>query len=33
MKGGTQICTIDFDGANLRPLTSQGKNKLADWSN
>ncbi len=31
MRGGSQIWTIDVDGANLRPLTSVGKNKLADW--
>jgi TolB protein len=31
MRGGSQVWTIDVDGANLRPLTSAGKNKLADW--
>ncbi|MCX6559569.1 MAG: Tol-Pal system beta propeller repeat protein TolB [Candidatus Aminicenantes bacterium] len=33
MKGGTQVWAIDVDGANLRPLTAKGQNKLADWSN
>ncbi len=30
MRGGSQIWSIDADGANLHPLTSQGKNKLPD---
>jgi TolB protein len=33
MKGGTQLWAVDSDGANLRQLTSQGDNKLGDWSN
>jgi TolB protein len=33
MKGGTQLWAMDADGANLRQLTSQGDNKLGDWSN
>jgi TolB protein len=28
-----QIFAIDYDGVNLRRLTSQGTNKLPDWSN
>jgi hypothetical protein len=31
MRGGSQIWSIDVDGAHLRPLTTQGKNKLPDW--
>jgi TolB protein len=30
--GSLQLYAIDFDGANLRRLTSQGNNKLPDWS-
>ncbi len=33
MKGGTQLWSVDLDGANLRPLTAKGDNKLGDWSN
>jgi TolB protein len=33
MRGGTQVWTIDADGANLRPLTAKNQNKLADWGN
>lgn len=34
MKGGVvQLWAIDSDGANLRPLTAKGRNKLPDWSN
>ncbi len=34
MKGGiTQIFTIDYDGANLRQLTTKGQNKFAAWAN
>lgn len=32
LKGGTQIFAIDIDGTNLRQLTTQGANKLPDWS-
>jgi len=32
LRGSIQLYTIDYDGANLRRLTSQGDNKLADWS-
>lgn len=31
--GLLQLYAIDYDGANLRRLTSQGNNKLPDWSN
>jgi len=31
--GSLQLYSIDYDGANLRRLTSQGNNKLPDWSN
>jgi len=31
--GSIQLYAIDYDGANLRRLTSQGTNKLPDWSN
>jgi TolB protein len=31
--GPLQLYAIDYDGANLRRLTSQGNNKLPDWSN
>jgi len=30
--GRVQLYTIDYDGANLRRLTSAGENKLPDWS-
>jgi TolB protein len=30
--GPVQLYAIDYDGANLRRLTSQGNNKLPDWS-
>jgi TolB protein len=33
LDGPLQIYEIDYDGANLRKLTSQGNNKLPDWSN
>jgi TolB protein len=33
VSGSNQIHAIDVDGRNLRKLTSQGENKLADWSN
>jgi TolB protein len=33
LAGANQIYAIDYDGANLRRLTSQGANKLPDWSN
>jgi TolB protein len=33
LSGTIQIYAIDYDGANLRCLTSQGANKLPDWSN
>ncbi len=32
LDGAIQIYSIDYDGANLRRLTSQGSNKLPDWS-
>jgi len=32
LKGVIQVFSIDIDGANLRPLTSRGMNKLPDWS-
>jgi TolB protein len=32
LSGLLQLYAIDYDGANLRRLTSQGNNKLADWS-
>lgn len=32
LSGSIQIFTIDYDGANLRRLTSLGNNKLPDWS-
>jgi TolB protein len=32
LSGSIQLYTIDYDGTNLRRLTSQGNNKLADWS-
>jgi TolB protein len=33
LSGSVQLYAIDYDGANLRRLTSQGTNKLPDWSN
>jgi TolB protein len=30
--GTIQLYTIDYDGANMRRLTSKGENKLPDWS-
>jgi TolB protein len=30
--GTLQLYTMDYDGANLRRLTSEGQNKLPDWS-
>ncbi len=33
LTGQIQLYSIDYDGANLRRLTSQGNNKLPDWSN
>jgi TolB protein len=33
LSGLLQLYAIDYDGANLRRLTSKGNNKLADWSN
>ncbi|MGB8951052.1 MAG: Tol-Pal system beta propeller repeat protein TolB [Candidatus Aminicenantales bacterium] len=33
LSGTVQIHTIDYDGANMRGLTSRGSNKLPDWSN
>jgi len=32
LTGTIQICTIDYNGANTRRLTSMGENKLPDWS-
>jgi TolB protein len=32
LNGTQQLYTIDYDGRNLRRLTSQGENKLPDWS-
>lgn len=32
LTGTIQIYTIDYDGANLRRLTSKGESKLPDWS-
>lgn len=32
LSGTIQLYTIDYDGANLRCLTSKGNNKLPDWS-
>jgi TolB protein len=31
--GNIQIYSVDYDGANLKRLTSKGENKLPDWSN
>ncbi|MGB7296276.1 MAG: Tol-Pal system beta propeller repeat protein TolB [Candidatus Aminicenantales bacterium] len=33
LSGSLQLYAVDYDGANLRRLTSQGNNKLPDWSN
>jgi len=34
MRGGlTQLFSIDYDGANLRQLTTKGQNKLPGWAN
>jgi TolB protein len=33
MKGGLQLFSIDYDGANLRPLTSRGQNNWPAWGN
>ena len=33
LSGTIQIYAVDYDGANLRCLTSKGDNKLPDWSN
>lgn len=30
--GTLQLYTMDYDGANLKRLTSEGQNKLPDWS-
>ncbi len=30
--GGRQIYVMDLDGGNVRPLTAEGNNDLADWS-
>jgi TolB protein len=32
LPGSIQLYSIDYDGANLRRLTSKGENKLPDWS-
>jgi len=32
LDGTSQIYTIDYDGKNLRRLTSRGNNKLPEWS-
>jgi TolB protein len=32
LNGTHQLYSIDYDGRNLRRLTSQGENKLPDWS-
>jgi TolB protein len=32
LTGTNQLYSIDYDGGNLRRLTSQGENKLPDWS-
>jgi TolB protein len=32
ISGTIQLYTIDYDGANLRCLTTKGTNKLPDWS-
>lgn len=33
MSGSIQIYSVDYNGANLRLLTSQGENKLPNWTN
>jgi TolB protein len=33
MKGGLQLFSIDYDGANLRQLTTRGQNNWPDWGN
>jgi len=33
MKGGLQLYSVDYDGANLHPLTSRGKNNWPAWGN
>jgi TolB protein len=33
LSGTIQIYSIDYDGTNLRCLTSQGENKLPNWTN
>ncbi len=32
LDGTVQIYAVDYDGLNMRRLTSRGKNKLPDWS-
>jgi TolB protein len=32
LTGAIQLYSIDYDGANLKRITSQGENKLPDWS-
>jgi len=32
LSGSIQLYSIDYDGTNLRRLTSRGENKLPDWS-
>jgi len=32
LSGTIQLYSIDYDGANIRPLTTKGENKLPDWS-
>jgi TolB protein len=32
LSGNIQLYTIDYDGSNLKRLTSKGENKLPDWS-
>ena len=33
LKGSIQLYSVDYDGANLRRLTSAGENKLPNWTN
>jgi TolB protein len=33
MKGVEQVFSVDYDGANLRQLTTRGKNTWPDWGN
>jgi len=33
MSGSIQIYSVDYDGSHLRLLTSQGENKLPNWTN